>query len=101
MQAHKVTPAALELVNNATIEGVVTADVIVVGSGAGGGVAAAVLAQSGLKVVVVEKGGYMHPEGVPHGDADATRRTYEAAQFPVAQDTGAATSAPWCFGSVW
>ncbi|HEX2296615.1 MAG TPA: GMC family oxidoreductase N-terminal domain-containing protein [Actinomycetota bacterium] len=58
-------------------EDTVTAcDVVVVGSGAGGGCAAARLAAAGLDVVVVEKGSYVSESDFHHREFDATREMY-------------------------
>ena len=51
-------------------------DVVVVGSGAGGGVAAAVLAGAGLDVVVLEAGGVHGPGEFTHLEADALEDMY-------------------------
>src|SRR6266511_3471861 len=51
-------------------------DVVVVGSGAGGGVVAAELARAGADVIVLEKGGYASESDFSHQEAEATRGMY-------------------------
>ena len=51
-------------------------DVVVVGSGAGGGTAAGVLAQAGLDVVVVEAGGYFSEEDFDGAELAGSARLY-------------------------
>src|SRR6266498_1206496 len=51
-------------------------DVVVVGSGAGGGVVAAELAAAGADVIVLEKGGYAAEADFHHQEAESTRDLY-------------------------
>ncbi|HYH80960.1 MAG TPA: GMC family oxidoreductase [Longimicrobium sp.] len=54
----------------------IRADVCVVGTGAGGAVAAARLAEAGLEVVVLEEGGWWRGEDFTEGEAEMTSRLY-------------------------
>lgn len=54
-----------------------TCDVVVVGSGAGGGTAAAVLAKAGLDVVVLERGPYKNEGDFTHRQDEADRDLYD------------------------
>ena len=64
-------------------------DVVIVGSGAGGGTAAAVLAESGLDVIVLERGNYYDDRDFGRGELDALLNLY--APGPPATSEGQLT----------
>ena len=72
-------------------------DVVIVGSGAGGGTAAAVLAGAGLDVIVVEAGGYYDDQDFDGSEFGALTRFYMAAPSAT-QDQSVTLLACSCLG---
>jgi choline dehydrogenase-like flavoprotein len=62
------------------------AEVIVVGSGAGGAVAAATLAAKGYQVLIVEAGRYFPLSDLSHHEADMTARIYRDGALQTTKD---------------
>ena len=60
-------------------------DVAIVGSGAGGAVAAATLAEAGLDVLVLEAGGHFDRENYPADRLEAISRLYRDAGLTIAE----------------
>jgi hypothetical protein len=77
---------------------VLETDVVVVGSGCGGGVVAKVLAEAGHRVLVVEKGYSFAPEQLPMPQAQGMAHLYENGGFVGAQDSSISTLAGACWG---
>lgn len=73
-------------------------DVVVVGSGAGGGVAAAILAQAGLDVVVLEKGTSSFPAAAPVAEKEALDHAYEGGGRLTSEDGAVSVFAGATFG---
>ena len=70
-KTHDITP--LELKGANTLD----ADVLIIGSGAGGGVVAAELSAAGLDVLIVEKGKYFADSALPGNELDGMHELYE------------------------
>ncbi|HEU5112321.1 MAG TPA: GMC family oxidoreductase N-terminal domain-containing protein, partial [Acidimicrobiia bacterium] len=68
-----IKPIQTEAVHRDTT---IDCDVVVVGSGAGGGIAAALLAAAGLDVTLLERGGYNDESDFTHLESDAYRSMY-------------------------
>ncbi|APR79308.1 Hypothetical protein A7982_04655 [Minicystis rosea] len=67
-----------------------SADVCVVGSGAGGAIAASVLAAAGISVILVEEGGYFTHEDFDMREAHSMPRLYQEAMQRTTADLGIA-----------
>src|SRR5215467_469212 len=76
----------------------VSCDVCVIGSGAGGGVAAAMLAGAGKDVVVMEAGGYYDDADFDGAELGGFQRLYAEGGFAATQDHSVSFLAGECLG---
>jgi choline dehydrogenase-like flavoprotein len=70
------TISPFALTPDATGDLMLDADVVIVGSGAGGGVVAAALATAGRSVIVLEAGPFVDERTMPRGELEGTERLY-------------------------
>lgn len=74
------------------------ADVVIVGSGAGGGIMAMVLAEAGFNVLVLEKGKDIAYDQMPMPEAQALAGMYEGGGLCTSVDGGVGLLAGSCLG---
>jgi choline dehydrogenase-like flavoprotein len=80
-QPRPITPMTIE--SNITL----TTEVLIIGSGAGGGVVAGELSQAGFEVMVVEKGNYYADHEMDGNERKSTQEMYEKYGALTTQDT--------------
>ena len=73
-------------------------DVVIVGSGAGGGVVAGELARAGRDVLVLEKGPYVNEADFSHREVDTLDRVYDAGGLMTTDDLGLVVLQGSCMG---
>ncbi len=73
-------------------------DVVIIGSGAGGGVVAAELAAKGLEVLILEKGSYLTEEEMSGREVDMLSRSYDRGGAFTTKDGSATVLAGSCVG---
>lgn len=76
---------------------IIETDVVIVGSGCGGAVAAKILSEGGLRVLVVEKSVYWPPEHLPMTENEAAHHLFVQGQLVQSDDSSIAVAA----GSAW
>jgi choline dehydrogenase-like flavoprotein len=84
--AETLAPLREALLRREDLSDTTECDVVIVGSGAGGSVAAAVLAEAGYQVIVVDKGHYVSPEQVENLEAEASKMCYEQSSLLTTKD---------------
>ena len=88
----RITP--ISLATDTTLD----ADVVIVGSGAGGGVMAGELAQAGRNVVVLEKGAYLNEADFTQREVEMLDRLYDAGGLLTTADLGLVVLQGSCLG---
>lgn len=76
----------------------ISCQTVVIGSGAGGGLAAGMLAEAGEDVVIVEKGPFMAGEDFTMQEAEMIAKTYDRSGSLSSQDGGTTVFAGSCLG---
>jgi hypothetical protein len=97
-QEHENQPERLNMIKPEDIQENTVFDVIIIGSGAGGGVVASKLAQAGKSILVIEKGKYHHEKEFIPRENKAMEALYEGGGFASSYEGSISILAGSVFG---